>query len=380
MSHKRWYTRQAVIVHQGELTPEERTQARNPSELRSFFSLNSGTDRLRDWQLEEMAAATGAPRSHLTKRNSVLTYVLRAFSNGQLVALRRTNAVASPSQSPHPSTQDGGSSGQVIEAARFVQARSTGIVVSPPRVMSSPAATTVAKARPEKQSDFVINIGQDAFVVSFELLPGATTTASVRVVVSPVDYSRACQSQLKYWDGKGREVGPDDRWKTTDTWSVPAEPFAQTIQLANRANFDPIDLKRLPEPQATVWTFDLNNDGASRTMHGSTGTKATGLHAASRMTSSAFSRTSSPRRRLGKSPSPRLQSSERSSSWVKRSPGIRFLVTSSPLGSERLLDSRFGHEAKHIKDFAAGMVTSSEALAERAGEELWALVKKKLVR
>lgn len=56
------------------------------------------------------------------------------------------------------------------------------------------------------------------------------------------------------------------------------------------------------------------------------------------------------------------------------------MVTSSPLGSERLLDSRFGHEAKHIKDFAAGMVTSSEALAERAGEELWALVKKKLVR
>jgi hypothetical protein len=40
----------------------------------------------------------------------------------------------------------------------------------------------------------------------------------------------------------------------------------------------------------------------------------------------------------------------------------------------------FGHEAKHIKDFAAGMVTSSEALAERAGEELWTLVKKTLVR
>jgi hypothetical protein len=40
----------------------------------------------------------------------------------------------------------------------------------------------------------------------------------------------------------------------------------------------------------------------------------------------------------------------------------------------------FGHEAKHIKDFAAGMITSSEALAERAGEELWALVKKRLVK
>lgn len=38
----------------------------------------------------------------------------------------------------------------------------------------------------------------------------------------------------------------------------------------------------------------------------------------------------------------------------------------------------FGHEAKHIKDFAAGMTTSSEALAEKAGEELWELVQKKI--
>jgi hypothetical protein len=38
----------------------------------------------------------------------------------------------------------------------------------------------------------------------------------------------------------------------------------------------------------------------------------------------------------------------------------------------------FGHEAKHIQDFAAGMSTSSEALAEQAGEELWALVQKKM--
>lgn len=38
----------------------------------------------------------------------------------------------------------------------------------------------------------------------------------------------------------------------------------------------------------------------------------------------------------------------------------------------------FGHEAKHIKDFSAGMATSSEALAEQAGEELWELVQKKM--
>jgi hypothetical protein len=40
----------------------------------------------------------------------------------------------------------------------------------------------------------------------------------------------------------------------------------------------------------------------------------------------------------------------------------------------------FGHEAKHIKDFAAGMTTSSEALAEKAGEELWELVQKRMAK
>jgi len=34
----------------------------------------------------------------------------------------------------------------------------------------------------------------------------------------------------------------------------------------------------------------------------------------------------------------------------------------------------FGHEAKHLKDFAAGLTTSSEALAEKEGEKLWLVV------
>jgi hypothetical protein len=34
----------------------------------------------------------------------------------------------------------------------------------------------------------------------------------------------------------------------------------------------------------------------------------------------------------------------------------------------------FGHEAKHLKDFAAGLVESSEALAEQEGEKLWLIV------
>lgn len=40
----------------------------------------------------------------------------------------------------------------------------------------------------------------------------------------------------------------------------------------------------------------------------------------------------------------------------------------------------FGHEAKHIKDFAAGMKTSSEALAEMAGDALWLVVEEMLVK
>jgi len=38
----------------------------------------------------------------------------------------------------------------------------------------------------------------------------------------------------------------------------------------------------------------------------------------------------------------------------------------------------YGHEVKHIKDFAAGLKTSSEALAELAGEKLWLVVSKSL--
>ena len=40
----------------------------------------------------------------------------------------------------------------------------------------------------------------------------------------------------------------------------------------------------------------------------------------------------------------------------------------------------FGHEAKHIKDFAAGLTTSSEALAEKAGEKLWLIVAESLAK
>ena len=61
---------------------------------------------------------------------------------------------------------------------------------------------------------------------------------------------------------------------------------------------------------------------------------------------------------------------------AKGRPVITF--TEKGLSSLEEAVKSFGHEAKHIKDFAAGIASSSEALAEKAGEELWELVKRKL--
>ena len=121
-------------------------------------------------------------------------------------------------------------------------------------VQMKPAAIT-----PAKQSDFVIPLPQDSFTVSFELLSAGAS--DVRVVIAPADFSRAYQSELKYWDVKGREVDKDDSYVSMGNWSVPAQPNQQTTQIATPAKFDPIDLNRLPEPTATVWTFDLDGDG-----------------------------------------------------------------------------------------------------------------------
>jgi hypothetical protein len=121
-------------------------------------------------------------------------------------------------------------------------------------VQMQPAALT-----PTKQSDFVIPLPQDSFTVSFELL--STGAGDVRVVIAPANFSRAYQSELKYWDVKGREVDKDDSYVSMGNWSVPAQPNQQMTKMATPAKFDPIDLKRLPESAGTVWTFDLDGDG-----------------------------------------------------------------------------------------------------------------------
>lgn len=112
---------------------------------------------------------------------------------------------------------------------------------------------------PAKQCDFVIPLPQDSFTVSFELLSAGA--GDVRVVIAPANFSRAYQSEMKYWDVKGREVDKDDSYVSMGNWSVPAQPHQQMTRIATPAKFDPIDLKRLSEPSGTVWTFDLDGDG-----------------------------------------------------------------------------------------------------------------------
>lgn len=123
----------------------------------------------------------------------------------------------------------------------------------PNAVQMKPAAIT-----PAKQSDFVIPLAHDSFTVSFELLSAGA--GDVRVVIAPANFSRAYQSELKYWDVKGREVDKDDSYVSMGNWSVPAQPNQQMTQIATPAKFAPLDLKRLPESTATVWTFDLDGD------------------------------------------------------------------------------------------------------------------------
>ena len=88
MQHKRWHAPGAVVVHQWELTTGDRERARNPLERYSLVTLNLEAVGLRDWQLAEMATATGFPRARLADRSNVREHILKAMEDGRLVALR----------------------------------------------------------------------------------------------------------------------------------------------------------------------------------------------------------------------------------------------------------------------------------------------------
>jgi hypothetical protein len=144
------------------------------------------------------------------------------------------------------------------EIAHVAQQRATGqwLIARKP---DEPGVAQMAKARPTAQSDFVLHAGNDDFVVSFELLPTAGAGGDVRVVISPRNFSRAYESQMKYFDVRGREVGKDDSFTSMANHSVPAAPRIQQFAIADRTKFDPV-MKELPEKSGTVWTFDLNGD------------------------------------------------------------------------------------------------------------------------
>jgi len=161
--------------------------------------------------------------------------------------------------------QPSGRDAAEAEAAHIGLAWADGQSFAAPRVSLSVGAAAdtgaeqMAKARPEVQSDFVLHVGNDNFVVSFELLPGAGG-GDVRVVISPTDFSRAYQSLMKYWDVRGREVNKDDSWTSMGNVGTAATPWVQHVTIADRTKFDPVLLQELPEKAATVWTFDWNGD------------------------------------------------------------------------------------------------------------------------
>ena len=147
--------------------------------------------------------------------------------------------------------QTGGPTGTAAaeaEAAQIGHAWADGQRFAAPTVSLPIAAAAdtgaeqMAKARPAAQNDFVLRAGNDDFVVSFELLPKGTG-GEVRIVVSPTDFSRAYQSQMKYWDVRGREVDKDDSWTSMGNWSVPAVPWTQQIAIPDPTKFDPVILK-----------------------------------------------------------------------------------------------------------------------------------------
>ena len=61
---------------------------------------------------------------------------------------------------------------------------------------------------------------------------------------------------------------------------------------------------------------------------------------------------------------------------IARDAGGRPIITFTPKGLASLEEAvkTFGHEVQHLKDFAAGIIASSEDLAEEAGEKLWLVV------
>ncbi|NJO18090.1 MAG: DUF4157 domain-containing protein [Thioploca sp.] len=71
---------------------------------------------------------------------------------------------------------------------------------------------------------------------------------------------------------------------------------------------------------------------------------------------------------------------QRTGSGVVRDARGRPIINFTPRALASLEEAvkTFGHEAKHLKDFAAGLMTSSEALAEKEGEKLWLVITKSL--
>jgi hypothetical protein len=140
-------------------------------------------------------------------------------------------------------------------------------VVAIPLMGTGQAMPGEPGARPPQASTeefFVLEIGHDRFVVSFELVGGFHDgPGTVKATVSPVDLSRAYQWEKKYWDVYGKEVGPDDNYMAMGTHSVPAIPHQYTFTIADARRFRGSFPQEHKEAAKGTWFFDLDGDGAS---------------------------------------------------------------------------------------------------------------------
>ncbi len=117
-------------------------------------------------------------------------------------------------------------------------------------------------AQADRTALFVVRAFDDDFVIAFESWPSTSSNgAEVHVMISPADISRASQTEMHYFDVRGRPVESGESYITAASWGVPAVPFTQKLMISDRATFNPTLLGNFPEATAKVWTFDWDDDG-----------------------------------------------------------------------------------------------------------------------
>ncbi|MCG8423435.1 MAG: DUF4157 domain-containing protein [Proteobacteria bacterium] len=145
--------------------------------------------------------------------------------------------------------------------------------IPPPRIRTPSGAPSTIQAAPkptasQETEDYILRFGEHDFVVSFELLPGHSGPGKVQTIIQPVNWSRVYQSEMKYWDVRGREVDSDDDYISMGNHSVPAVPFKTVLSIPDRRRFRGAFLKPARHGKEAVYTLDIDgNNKADFDLH-----------------------------------------------------------------------------------------------------------------